>query len=189
MRSFIPVTSCALRMGNEQFERWNYDIMISFNLLFRTLFWFFLNQDMVGNIDCLDCTAAMISLSLSYLKQIFWQFSNSFQMIWNISVLVSQKWQLPEPALCKERHALRRTNCYRGNWVLYVVLPLTSCDLYCWSQCLRTFIQGFPHLFWLFLLQNARKSAEMSKINVHFSSSLKRPDGNLMEKCCMKPSL
>ena len=53
------------------FERWNYDIMISLNLLFRTLLWFFLYQDMEGNIDWLDSTAAVISLSSSYLMQIF----------------------------------------------------------------------------------------------------------------------
>ena len=58
-------------MDKKLFERWNYDIMISLNLLFRTLLWFFLYQDMEGNIDWLDSTAAVISLSSSYLMQIF----------------------------------------------------------------------------------------------------------------------
>ena len=71
MGSFVQVTSCDLPVDNKLFERWNYDIMISLNLLFRTLLWFFLYQDMEGNIDWLDCTAAVISLSSSYLMQIF----------------------------------------------------------------------------------------------------------------------
>ena len=37
MGSFVQVTSCDLRLDNKLFERWNYDIMISLNLLFRTL--------------------------------------------------------------------------------------------------------------------------------------------------------
>ena len=37
MGSFVQMTSCDLRVDNKLFERWNYDIMISLNLLFRTL--------------------------------------------------------------------------------------------------------------------------------------------------------
>ena len=37
MGSFVQVTSCDLHVDNKLFERWNYDIMISLNLLFRTL--------------------------------------------------------------------------------------------------------------------------------------------------------
>ena len=45
------------------------------------------------------------------------------------------------------------------------------------SQCLRESNRGFLFFFvcvWFFLLQNARKSANISK-NAHFSSSLGRP--------------
>ena len=52
---------------------------------------FFLYQDMEGNIDWLDCIATVKSLSSSYLMQIFWQFSDSFQMIRNILVPVLRK--------------------------------------------------------------------------------------------------
>ena len=69
--SFVQVTSCDLHMDNKLFERWNYDIRISLNLLFRTLLWFFLSEDMEGNTDWLDSTAAMISPSSSYRMQIF----------------------------------------------------------------------------------------------------------------------
>ena len=41
MGSFVQVTSYDLRVDNKLFERWNYDIMISLNRLFRTLLWFF----------------------------------------------------------------------------------------------------------------------------------------------------
>ena len=92
MGGLVQETSCDLRVDNKLFERWNYGIMISLNLLFRTLLWFFLYQDMEGNIDWLDSTAAVISLSSSYLMQIFKQFSDSFQMIWNILVPVTRKW-------------------------------------------------------------------------------------------------
>ena len=39
MGKFVQVTSCDLRVDNKLFERWNYDIMIPLNLLFRTLLW------------------------------------------------------------------------------------------------------------------------------------------------------
>ena len=84
MGSFVQVTSCDLRVDNKLFERWNYDIMISLNLLFRTLLWFFLYQDMEGNIDWLDSTAAVISLSSSYLMQ-----------IWLSSTIKSFGWEQP----------------------------------------------------------------------------------------------
>ena len=90
--SFVQVRSCDLRVDNKLFERWNYGIMISLNLLFRTLLWLFLYQDMEGNIDWLNSPAAVISLSSSYLMQIFQQFSDSFQMIRNIFVPVTRKW-------------------------------------------------------------------------------------------------
>ena len=68
-----------------------------------------------------------------------------------------------------------RTNCYCGEWVLHVVLPLTSCD-FC-SQILSVYERSievfFFHLFWLFLLQKAEMCWHISK-NVHFSSSLGR---------------
>ena len=51
MGSFVQVISCNLRVDNKLFERWNHDIMISLNLLFRILLRFFLYQDMEGNID------------------------------------------------------------------------------------------------------------------------------------------
>ena len=70
MESFVQVTSCDLHVDNKLFERWNYDIMISLNLLFRTLLWFFLYQDMKGNIDWLNCTMAVIISS--YLMQILY---------------------------------------------------------------------------------------------------------------------
>ena len=41
MGNFVQVTSCDLRVDNKLFERWNYDIMISLSLLFRTLLLFF----------------------------------------------------------------------------------------------------------------------------------------------------
>ena len=43
------------------------------------------------------------------------------------------------------------------------------------SQCLRAFNRGFPlFIFRLFLLQSARKSADITK-NINFSSFLERP--------------
>ena len=92
MGSFIQVTSYDLRVDNNLFERWNYDIMISLNLLFRTLLWFFLYQDMEGNIDWLDSTEAVISLSSSYPMQIFEQFSNMMILdIWNSYICTAVK--------------------------------------------------------------------------------------------------
>ena len=64
-----------------------------------------------------------------------------------------------------------------GDWVLHVVLPLTSCDsalrfsVFTSVQLrISSFFGGGGGCF----TKNARKSADLSK-NVHFSSSLGRP--------------
>ena len=66
-------------------------IEFNFNALYKNLL-LKLNQNMEGNIDWLNSPAAVISLSSSYLMQIFQQFSDSFQMIRNIFVPVTRKW-------------------------------------------------------------------------------------------------
>ena len=55
--------------------------------------------------------------------------------------------------LCDDFRA-SSTNCYCDDWVLHVVLPLTSCD-FC-SQILSVYersIEVFFFFFWLFLLR------------------------------------
>ena len=166
MGSFVQVTSCDLHVDNKLFERWNYDIMISLNLLFRTLLWFFLYQDMEGNIDWLDSTAAVISPS----SHIVCKFSNSFLTVFRwfgISLFLSQGKD-DCPNLFFVRRCLCRSNCYSSNWVLHVVLPLTSYDLY--SQILSVYERSIKvflfFFFWLFLLQKAEICWRIRKVTI-----------------------
>ena len=62
-----------------------------------------------------------------------------------------------------------------GDWVLHVVLPLTSCN-FCF-QILSVYersIEGFFFLFWLFLLRVHGNLLIYTK-NINFSSFLERP--------------
>ena len=78
--------------------------------------------------------------------------------------MIRKSWFLSQgndnyPNLLFVRRWLCHSNCYCCNWVLHVVLPPTSNDLYSDSQCLRAF-------FWLFLLQNAWKSSDIWEISI-----------------------
>ena len=168
MGGFVRVTSCDLRVDNKLFERWNYGIMISLNLLFRTLLWLFLYQDMEGNIDWLNSPAAVISLSSSYPMQIFQQFSNSFQMIRNISVPVTRKWQMPESTHCKEMPLSFKLLLLQLGFKCSAAADKLRFILL-GSQYLRTLNQAFPFFFLVVF------TSECAEIHVHFSSCLGRP--------------
>ena len=84
-------------------------------------------------------------------------------------ILSSSKSQLGDDF----RASLR--NCYCGDWVLHLVLPLTSCD-FC-SQILSVYehsIEVFP-FFWGGGFTSESGSLLTYMKNIHFSSSLERP--------------
>ena len=88
--------------------------------------------------------------------------------------------------LCDDFRA-SRTNCYCGDWVLHVVLPLTSCD-FC-SQILSIYehsIKVFSSIFWLVLLRMRGNLLIYQKCPflVFFGAT----DGNFMEKYSVTPS-
>ena len=169
MGSFVQVTSCDLRVDNKLFERWNYDIMISLNLLFRALLWFFLYQDMEGNIDWLDSTAAVISLSSSYLMK----FSNSFLTVFRLFEIFSflSRGNDNCPNLPFVRRCLCRSNCYRCNWVFTCSTAGDKVTIYTLKFSVFTSVQSrfsslFFFFFWLFLLQKAEICWHMWKISI-----------------------
>ena len=55
------------------------------------------------------------------------------------------------------------------------------------SRCLRAFNRGFPLFFWLFLLQNARKSSDIYE-KYPFLVFFGATDGNFTEKYSVTPS-
>ena len=155
MRSFVQVTSC----------HFHYNFIKSLFPNFVMIF--FIKTWMETMIDSYHCDGD------KFPHHILYKFSKIFQIIRNISVPVPRKWQMPESTHCKEMPLSFKLlllqlgfKCSAAADKLRFILS--------GPQCLRAFNQAFPLFFWLFLLQNARKSADISK-NVHFSSCLGRP--------------
>ena len=158
MESFVQVTSCDLRV-DKLFERWNYDIMISLNLFFRTLLWFFSlsrhgRKHWLPRLHCGGDKSLLIIYYANFLT-VFWQFSD-------VSKYFSS-FQKEIFSFCPNLLFVRR------------LPPLTSYDLY--SQILSVYersIKVFLNFFWVVFTSESGNLLTYMK-NIHFSFSLGRP--------------
>ena len=148
MRSFVQVTSC----------HFHYNFIKSLFPNFVMIF--FIKTWMETMIDSYHCDGD------KFPHHILYKFSKIFQIIRNISVPVPRKWQMPESTHCKEMPLSFKLLLLQLGFKCSAAADKLRFILL-GSQCLRTLNQAFPFFFfWLFLLQNARKSADISKMSI-----------------------
>ena len=143
MGSFVQVTSCDLRVDNKLFERWNYDIMISLNLLFRTLLWFFSlsrhgRKHWLTRLQC-DGDKSLLIISYANFITVFWQFSDDTKYL---------------SSYHKEMITARICSLWGDAYVVQIAIVATgfTCRtaadklrfILSDSQCLRVFNWSFP---------------------------------------------
>ena len=127
---------------------------------------------------------SLLIISYANFLTVYWQFSDDSKTSYFLS-----QGNDNCPNLLFVRRWLCRSNCDCCNWVLHVVLPLTSYDLY--SQILSVYESPIKVssilFFWLFLLQNARKSSDIYE-KYPFLVFFGATDGNFTEKYSVTPS-
>ena len=151
MGSFVQVTSCHFR----------YDFIKSLFPNFVMIF--FIKTWMETMIDSNHCDGD------KFPHHILYKFSKIFQIIRNISVPVTRKWQMPESTHCKEMPLSFKLLLLQLGFKCSAAADKLRFILL-GSQYLRTLNQAFPFFFFLVVF-----TSECAEIHVHFSSCLGRP--------------